>query len=144
MPATTVSFHKSSLSLEGAQQVLEAGIANARDAGVPVAIGIVDESGRLKAFCRMDDAGLIASEVAINKAYTAAATGALTSGVHEFISSDAGALLSMPHLPDFTVVAGGVPLVVDGAVVGAVGVSGGPVAVDNDIADAAAGALAGG
>lgn len=142
MPATAVSYEKPSLSLSAAHRVVDAGIAKAREVGVPAAIAVVDESGRLKAFARMDGAGLIATDVALNKAYTAAATGAPTAGVHEFISADAGALLSMPHLPHFTVVAGGVPVDVDGATAGAVGVSGGPADVDNDIAEAAVRALA--
>lgn len=141
MPATAVSYEKASLSLSAAQRIVEAGIAKADEVGVPSAIVVVDESGQLKAFARMDGAGLIATEVALNKAYTSAATGAPTSGVHEFIKSDAGALLSMPHVPRFTVVAGGLPIAVDGATVGALGVSGGPAQVDAEIAEAALGAV---
>ncbi|MGH8572999.1 MAG: GlcG/HbpS family heme-binding protein [Gammaproteobacteria bacterium] len=143
MPATALSYQKASVSVSAAQRIVEAGIAKATDLDVPVTIAVVDESGHLKAFARMDGAGLIATDVALNKAYTSAATGAPTSGVHQFISSDPGSLLSMPHLPRFTVVAGGIPIGVDGATVGAVGVSGGSPEVDDQIAEAAVEAPAG-
>jgi len=143
MSAITVTYQKRSLSFSAAQRVIDAGLAKAREVDLSVAIAVVDESGHLKAFARMDGAGLIATEVAVNKAYTAAATGAPTAAVHEFIGSDPGSLLSMPHVPRFTVVAGGVPLAVDGAMAGAVGVSGGPADLDAEIAEAAVGALAG-
>lgn len=141
MPATAVSYDKASLSLSAAERVVEAGVAKAGEAGVPIAIAVVDESGRLKAFARMDGAGLIATDVALSKAYTSAATGAPTAAVHEFIKSDAGSLLSMPHMPRFTVVAGGLPIAIDGAIAGAVGVSGGPADLDNEIAEAALSAV---
>jgi uncharacterized protein GlcG (DUF336 family) len=80
--------------------------------------------------------------VALNKAYTAAITGAPTSAVHDFVATDAAAVLSMPQLPRFMLVAGGLPIGVDGVTVGAIGVSGGTASMDADVAQAALAALA--
>jgi uncharacterized protein GlcG (DUF336 family) len=133
-----LTFEKSSLTLEATQMIIAAGIAKAEELGVPAAIAVVDEGGATKAFARMDGAGLIATDVAMAKAYTAAATGVPTATFHEFIKMDQAAELSMPHLPRITAVAGGIPIGTEnGPAAGAVGVSGGPVDVDMQIAEAA-------
>ena len=68
-------------------------------------------------------------------------TGAPTAGVHQFVASDAGSLISMPQIPGFTVVAGGLPLQADGSTLGAIGVSGATAELDLQVATAALAAL---
>ncbi len=141
MSDTAVSYEKRSLALSAAHEIIEAALRRAGELNLPVAIAVVDEGAHLKAFARVDGAGLVASEVALNKAYTAAATGAPTSTVHDFVATDAAAVLSMPQLPRFMLVAGGLPISIDGAILGAIGVSGGTASMDADVAQAALAAL---
>lgn len=129
------------ISLESAQAAVNAGITAAKDMGIPMSVVVVDAAGNVVAAGRMDGASVLSYEVAYRKAWTSAVTGAPTAGVHQFVASDAGSLVSMPHVPNFTVVAGGLPFSVDGRCVGAVGVSGATAELDLKVAVAAAAAL---
>jgi uncharacterized protein GlcG (DUF336 family) len=73
-------FQKRSITAELAQKLVDAAVAKAKSLGVPQIVAILDESGNLKAFCRMDGAPLISIEVSQNKAYTAL----LGAPSHEF------------------------------------------------------------
>jgi uncharacterized protein GlcG (DUF336 family) len=129
------------ISLAAAQRVTLAGVEAASHMGVPMAVVVLDCAGQLVSAVRMDGATLLAYEVALRKAWTSAMAGAPTAGVHQFVSSDAGALLSMPHVPNFTTVGGGIPLMDQGVCIGAVGISGATVELDSKVAAAAAAAL---
>ena len=133
MPQT---FQKGSISAEAAATMVEAAVAKAKSLGVPQIVAILDESGLLKAFCRMDGAPLISIEVAQNKAYTAL-LGAPSQDFFNRIKEDPALLAGVPHIPRIVTFGGGLPIHVDGAVVGAIGVSGG--SVEQDIACAQAG-----
>jgi uncharacterized protein GlcG (DUF336 family) len=61
---------KASISYADARTCVEAAYESARNIGVPMAIAVVDDSGILKAFVRMDGAALLAIQVAQDKAYT--------------------------------------------------------------------------
>jgi uncharacterized protein GlcG (DUF336 family) len=110
--------------------------------GVPMCIAVVDESGCLVAFERMDHAKVTSVSIAIDKAFTAAGARNPTSFYGQ---------VSQPGSPSwgidqtngghFCVIAGGVPLTVDGVVVGGVGLSGGTAAQDDEIATAVAAAF---
>lgn len=129
------------ITQDDAQRVLEAAGEAALEANTQMNIAIVDAGGNLKAFTRMDGAWLGSIDIAIKKARTARyfdmPTGALGSlsqpGGPLFIIevSNAG-LITFP---------GGIPLEKDGAVVGAVGVSGSTVENDHSVASAGAAAL---
>ncbi|MBS0398074.1 MAG: heme-binding protein [Proteobacteria bacterium] len=141
MKSTKGTFTTSTISLSSAQAAIDAGVSAATTLGVPMSMVIVDLAGLPKAFARMDGASILSYEVAYKKAWTAAVTGAPTAGVHQFISSDAGALISMPHVGNFSVVAGGLPLRADECCVGAVGVSGATAELDLKVAEAMVAAL---
>lgn len=129
------------MSLQAAQTALAAGVSAAERMGVPMSLVAVDRAGQVKAVARMDGAGELPYQVAFKKAWTAAVTGAATTDVRAFIASDEGSSLSMPHLANFSVIAGGLPIVVDGVCVGAVGVSGATAEMDLAVAQAAVAGL---
>ncbi|MBL8554941.1 MAG: heme-binding protein [Phenylobacterium sp.] len=139
MGARTIS--KASITAEAAQAVIAAAEAKAVEIGVPMVIAVVDESGVLKAFCRMDGAPLLSVDIAQDKAYTAAAFGISTDTWHNFIKDDPPLLHGIVKTPRLIVFGGGYPLQVDGANVGGIGVSGGHYEQDMVVAQAGVAAL---
>jgi len=111
----------------------------ARDAatriGLNLAIAVTDEGGHLVAFERADATPFLAAEVAINKAWTAASFGLDTMVWNQVVAQPATAPLA--NHPRVMPVGGGVPVVVDGRVVGGIGISGGTAQQDHDVAVAA-------
>jgi glc operon protein GlcG len=130
------------LSLEQARVCIGRGIGKARELGFEVAIAVVDEAGHLIACDRMDGALWVTPEIARAKANAAAGFRASTQDLEERFTRRMLFADNVATLGDYAFVfgKGGVPVVEDGRVVGAVGVSG-AVPADNDhaIADAAAG-----
>jgi uncharacterized protein GlcG (DUF336 family) len=127
------------LSSYQAQAVIEAARAKASHLGVPVVIAVLDAAAHLKAFIRMDGAVLASIDIALRKAKTAALFAANSESVWEYCKPGApahGLELSNGGLAPF---AGGIPLRGPaGEPLGAVGVSGGAVSQDFEIAQAAA------
>jgi glc operon protein GlcG len=127
------------LTLAGAHAVVEAAIAEARKANAGGAIAVVDDGGHLVCLERIDGTFPAAAVVALEKARTAATFRRATSVFEDAIK---GGRTSLVAVDVMTPLQGGVPLVVDGQVVGAVGVSGATSAQhDDDIARAAAATL---
>jgi uncharacterized protein GlcG (DUF336 family) len=127
---------KQSVSHESAQKMVAAAVAKAAELGVPQVVAVLDESGLLKAFCRMDGAALISIEVAQNKAYTAL-FGMPSQDFYNFIKDEPALLAGVPHIPRIAIFGGGLPIKVGDKVVGGIGVSGGTV--EQDVACAQAG-----
>jgi uncharacterized protein GlcG (DUF336 family) len=133
----TVANSARPVTLSAGQAILEAARAKAEQIGVPMNIAIVDEGGNLVTFAHMDDAWLGSIDIAQNKAYTARAFDMPTKDL---------APLAQPGAPLYgieasnhgrlIVFAGGIPLVADGRVMGAIGVSGGSVEQDQEVAEA--------
>lgn len=121
-----------------AQAVIDGAAAKAFELGLPVIVAVLDAGTHLKAFRRMDGAVLGSIDIAIRKARTAVLFQANSEVVWEFCKPGApapGLELTNGGLAPF---GGGIPLRVrDGGVIGAVGVSGGTVAQDLEIAQAA-------
>lgn len=130
------------LTLERAQTIVEAARQQAEKIGVPMNIAVVDAGNNLTAFVRMDGAWLGSINIAQNKAYTARAFD---------MSTEELAPLSQPGQPLFGIDAsnhgkiiifgGGIPLKDGKQVVGAIGVSGGQVEQDQQVAEAGAAAF---
>ena len=133
---------KSSITSEGALEAIRAAERKAAEIGVPMCIAVVDESGVLKAFSRMDGAALLSVDIAQDKAYTAVSFGIPTHGWFDFIKDDPPLLHGIVKTPRLIVFGGGYPITVDGAVVGAIGVSGGHYEQDMVVAQAGLAALA--
>ena len=130
---------KHSISSELAQKMVDEAVAKARELGVTENVAILDDGGNLKAFSRMDGAPILCIEMAQNKAYTAL-FGVSTQDFFNFIQGDPSLLAGIPTLARVAAWGGGFPIKVDGEIVGAIGVSGGPT-VQNDV-DCARAALA--
>ena len=130
---------KYGISSELAQKMVNAAAAKAAELGVAENVVILDDGGNLKAFSRMDGAPILSIEMAQNKAYTAL-FGVPTQEFFDFIQGDPSLLAGIPTLARVAAYGGGLPIKVDGELVGAIGVSGAPT-VQNDI-DCASAALA--
>ncbi len=129
-------IQKYSISAELAERMVDAVVAKARVIGVAQNVAILDDGGNLKAFHRMDGAPILSIEIAQNKAYTAL-FGFATQDFFNFIQGDPSLLAGIPTLARVAAYGGGFPIKIDGAVVGAIGVSGGTVQNDVDCAEAA-------
>jgi uncharacterized protein GlcG (DUF336 family) len=131
------TFVKPSITSDLAHRMIALAEAKASEMGHPFAIAVVDESGVLKAFSRMDGAALLAVQVAQDKAYTAIGFSLPTHGWYDFIKDDPPLAMGAPAGIDRLVTfGGGYPISVDGNVIGGIGVSGGHYTQDMDVAKA--------
>lgn len=135
---TPIAQQKHSLTLTGARRVVAAAEAEARKRGVGVVIVVVDEAGYPIELSRMDTAQVASVDVGIGKARTAAIYRRPSRVFEEQVRDGRVAALA---LAGATPLQGGVPILLDGAVIGAIGVSGDTPQVDEDIAIAGAAAL---
>jgi uncharacterized protein GlcG (DUF336 family) len=132
-----------SLTSRQAAALIAAGEAKAREIGVPVNIAVFDAGARLKAFTRMDGAVLGSIDIAIKKATTAVLFACNSEAVWEYCKPGAPAHGLEHTNGGLAPFAGGIPLTGPaGELIGAVGVSGGAVPQDFEIAQAAAAAFA--
>lgn len=129
----------SSLSLSAAQRVADAAVAAARASGVAACVAVSDPSGEPIVTVRMDGEPRLSAGVARNKAYTVASFNGMPTHVWwPAIADDPALVHGLTHTPQLVIFGGGVPIRIDGALVGAVGVSGGSAEQDRAIAEAAA------
>jgi glc operon protein GlcG len=131
------------LTLEGARVVLAAAEKRAQEIRCPMDIAIVDDGGHLLAFARMDGAKLSSIEIALLKGRSASARRSATGPAMK--DEQPNVLLSLGlaagNPAEHTPIRGGIPLIVDGEVVGAIGVSAGSEDQDVEVAQAGAAAL---
>lgn len=130
------------ITTDAARRMIIAAEAKATEIGVPMCIAVADTGGNLKAFSRMDGGPLLSTQISQDKAYTAVGFGMPTHAWHDFIKDDAPLADGAPTGIDRLVIfGGGYPIEVDGAVVGAIGVSGGHYSQDQQVAEAGLAAL---
>lgn len=136
-PTPPISVTQHAISESGARQVIEAAEAQARTLHAPSAIAVVDASGILVAFVRMDDVRPGSPDLALGKARTSALLHRPSGETEDNVDNGRTAFITS----GFMTLRGGFPIVSHGEVIGAVGVAG--VNKDNDvrIAQAAAAAL---
>ena len=130
------------LSLDDAQRIIAAGIAKARAIDHPQNIAVVDAGGNLVSHVRMDGAWIGSIDISINKAFTARAFDLATKDLAG--NAQSGDQFFGIHVSNggrVMIFAGGIPILKDGQVVGAVGVSGGSGEQDQEVAEAAAAAF---
>src|ERR687889_53735 len=130
------------ITSEQARRIIAAAEQKAQEIGQPMNIAVVDAGRNLKAFSRMEDAWLGSIAISIDKAFTSAS---FTMSTQDLVD------LTQPGQPLFglnttnegriVIFAGGIPLERDGEVEGAIGVSGGTVEQDQEVAEAGVGAF---
>ena len=123
------------VALEGAQRALQAALAEAMKQGWQVSIAVVDVAGELVGFARMDGAPMASVDISRAKARTAARLRRSTRTLDSTLTAGRLAILGLDGI---TPVEGGVPIVVNGEIIGAVGVSGATSAQDGQVATAGA------
>lgn len=130
---------------EAQAQTAIAAARTAADAiGVPMNVAVYDDGANLKAFARMDGAFLGSADIAMNKARTAALFGFNTEALYDFVKPGGTSPGFDRTNGGLIVFAGGIPVRdAAGRLIGAVGVSGGAVAQDFEVAEAAVAAVAG-
>ncbi len=126
-----------SVTLAEAQGIVSAAQEKAEEIGQPMNIAVVEVGGRLKAFGRMETAWTASIEIAIDKAFTAAALGMPTEDIAGMAQPGQPLFgINTTHGGRIVIFGGGIPLIRDDEVVGAVGVSGGTVDQDQEVAEA--------
>jgi glc operon protein GlcG len=133
-----LTLEKKVLSLHAARKIVAAAEAEAQSRGLGVVIVVVDDAGNVIELSRMDSAQVASVNVGIGKARTAAIYRRPSRVFEEQIKNGRVAALA---LADATPLQGGVPVLIEGKVVGAVGVSGDSPQADEEIAMAGAAAI---
>src|SRR5215216_506402 len=138
--ANAQTVDKKTLTIEGAKKVIAGAVAYARKNNAPGGvIAVVDEGGNLVALERLDGTFSAGANISVGKAKTAVMFKRPTKFFEEIIRNGRTAMVA---LPDFTPLQGGVPISVEGQIVGGVGVSGAMSAQqDEELAIAGAAAL---
>jgi uncharacterized protein GlcG (DUF336 family) len=127
------------ITFDAAKKALAAAEAEAKKNNWPVAIAIVDSAGKLAAFSKIDNTQHASVDIALGKAVTANNLKRPTKALQDGIAQG-GVNLRLLAVPGIMPLEGGVPIVVDGKIVGAIGVSG--VLSNQDAEVAMAGAAA--
>ena len=123
------------LSAEEARIIVDAAVEKSREMNIPMCVAACDESGNLITFDRMDGGKISSISIAIDKAFTAAVA---RNGTHVYNQ------LCQPGQPTFgihitnnghfCVIGGGLPVIVDGVVIGGIGISAGTAVEDLECA----------
>lgn len=137
------------ISLQTAKRMVDAAIKKAEEIGVKDTFAIVDSAGHLVLLERMDGAAWITVDLAIGKAYTAVAFRLIgerfkdSGTIGQYFSDTPSLLYSLGVSTNGKIIGrgGGIPIVKDGKVLGAIGVSGGTFKQDEECAQAALAAL---
>jgi uncharacterized protein GlcG (DUF336 family) len=136
-----VPQYGTNINHETARKVLAAAIADARKQGLPMAVAIVDNAGQLVAFERMDNTQTGSIAVSQDKASSAAMFRRPTKAFQDVLAAG-GTGLRILTLRGANAVEGGLPIVVDGKIIGGIGVSGGSSEQDGVVAKAGLDSLA--
>ena len=135
---------KKSLTIDGAKKAIASAVAYAKKNNAPGGvIAVVDEGGNLMALERLDGTFAAGANISIGKARTAVLFKRPTKAFEDIIKNGRTAMVALPDAY-FTPLQGGIPIIVDGQIVGGVGVSGAMSAQqDEELAIAGAGAISG-
>jgi uncharacterized protein GlcG (DUF336 family) len=126
------------MNLELAKKLIERAEEEANKLNIPMVISIVDESGNFIACHRMDDALLVSVDIAQNKAWTAVAMKMSTEELAQLVGEGKELYgINTTNNGRIVVFGGGIPLRKNGKIIGAIGVSGGSVEEDIQVAQVA-------
>ena len=132
-----VPQYGANVSHDQALKVIAGAVAEARKQSLPMAIAVVDTAGQLVAFERMDNTQTASIAVSQDKAVSAAMYRRPTKAFQDLVAGG-GVGLRVLTLRNANAVEGGLPLIVDGKIIGAIGVSGGSSDQDGTVAKAGA------
>jgi uncharacterized protein GlcG (DUF336 family) len=135
-----VPQYGANVNQEQARKAIAGALAEARKINVPMAVTVVDTAGQLVAFERMDNTQTGSIAVSQDKAVSAAMFRRPTKAFQDVVAGG-GAGLRILTLRGASAVEGGVPLTVDGKIIGAIGVSGGSAEQDGEVAKSGSTAL---
>ncbi len=135
----TDTVRHAKLTHAGALKIIDAAIAKASEMNVPQCITVTDDGGHLLAFVRMDGAKILSTESSHRKAITAASGRVPTGGV----DTDVELRLAHATSGQLTNLKGGLPIIVEDMVIGAIGVGSGSGDQDLEVAKAGVAALTG-
>ncbi|WKY44719.1 heme-binding protein [Eubacteriaceae bacterium ES2] len=123
--------------LDLAKKMADAAAVKAIEIDVPMVIAICDKHGNPVLFNRMEDSLLASIDIATNKAYSAVALKGSTDQFAE-VAKEAGSLFGLANCDKgrMVVFGGGFPIIIDGEIIGGIGVSGGSVEEDMTVAKA--------
>jgi len=136
-----VPQYGANVSQDQAHKAIAGALAEARKINVPMAIAVVDTAGQLVAFERIDNTQTGSIAVSQDKAVSAALFRRPTKAFQDAVAGG-GAGLRILTLRGANAVEGGLPLMVDGKIIGAIGVSGGSAEQDGEVAKGGVAALA--
>lgn len=137
-----VAVPQATIAWEAAHAAVHAALAHAASLSVAINVAVVDRSGLLIAFLRMPGAPLHSIDIATDKAYTAASFGLPTSKWVEALAKHSeGVQQGLVLRPRFVIFGGGLPINVDGQLIGGIGVSGASEAQDEECARAGLAAM---
>ena len=136
-----MSIAKRTIDELSVKRMLDAAIDMSKEMKKAMCIAITNEAGQLKAFHAMDGAPHLSIEISQNKAYTASGFGIATHTWWDFIKNDPPLLHSITHTPRLVTFGGGYPIMENGQLIGAIGVSGGHYSEDMEVARAALDAI---
>lgn len=123
-----ISRAETDILTEGAEK-------KSKEIGVPMCIAVCDESGNLVSFVRMDGAKITSIDIAINKAYTASAAQRQTLDYNSMAVPGKPAFgIHTTNQGRFTIIGGGIPVLIDGKIIGSIGISGGSAIEDQEVA----------
>ena len=118
------------VSCESAAKIAQGAVEKANELGIKINVAVTDSSGVLMAFLRMPGAFLHSIDISIDKAYTAASFGFPTSQWMSIIQDDLALREGIVQRERLVIFGGGVPIHIDGDLIGGVGVSGGSAEED--------------
>ncbi|MGO4474421.1 heme-binding protein [Arthrobacter sp. M-10] len=126
-----------------ARVAVDAAVGKSTELGVCVSIAVVDSAGHLVCFERMDSAPFQTAKIAVDKAYSVAGNGMATHEFWEVVRQEEALLHGVATIEGATIIGGGLPVLHDGELIGAVGISGkSSMNQDREIAEAAVEAVA--
>jgi uncharacterized protein GlcG (DUF336 family) len=130
-----------SIDADTAQLAISGALSKAKQLGHAMSIAVCDTNGITKATLRMDGAGSMTMQIAEDKAFTSVSLGMATHAVWDFIKNDPPLLHGLPSNPRVIAFGGGYPIIEEGTIVGAIGISGGHYSDDMEVARAGLAAI---
>jgi uncharacterized protein GlcG (DUF336 family) len=126
------------LSLAEAKILIDGATKKSVEMNIPMCIAVTDESGHIMAFDRMDGGKVSSSPIAIDKAFTGAVARKGTHVYNELCQPGKSTFgIHVTNGGHFSIIGGGLPVTVDGQIVGGIGISSGTAHEDQIVAEAA-------